>query len=63
MERAHGFSGGSCRAVVEIWGCPVRGAWELAVEGGFGILGFQDEALGVFPSRLRVAVAASTPLR
>lgn len=48
---------------MEIWGCPVRGAWELAVEGGFGILGFQDEALGVFPSRLRVAVAASTPLR
>lgn len=39
------------------------GAWWLAAEGGFGILGFQEEGLGVFPSRIRVALAASTPLR
>lgn len=40
MERVYGFLGGSCRVVVEIWGCLVCGVWELVVEGGFGILGF-----------------------
>lgn len=38
------------------WMCvPAPGAWWLATESGFGILGFQG--LGVFPSRIRVAKA------
>lgn len=33
------------------------------MDGVFGILRFQEEGLGGFPSRIRLTVAARTPLK